>query len=185
MTERCHRTFRWWFDYAGGPVTDWGAHHIDIAQWALAPGEDGPVKIVGTGKFTKAVPSDFNWASFLNGEASLPNGFNTATEFHIDLTFANGSVMSVNDHFKRESDGVDFDNGILFEGDKGRIFVNRGKLQGTPVDNLTDDDRAEIKEAIVKLCKGKQPGNHMKNFFECVDNGHDIHKTSRYNVCSL
>ena len=43
------------------------------------------------------------------------------------------------------------------------------KLQGTPVDNLTDDDRAEIKEAIIKLCKGKQPGNHMKNFFECIE----------------
>ncbi len=167
--DQRRKDFRWFFEYSGGKMTDWGAHHIDIAQWALAPGEDGPVKIVGTGKFTKAVPSDFNWASFLNGEASLPNGFNTATEFHIDLTFANGSVMSVNDHFKRESDGVDFDNGILFEGDKGRIFVNRGKLQGTPVDNLTDDDRAEIKEAIVKLCKGKQPGNHMKNFFECVE----------------
>lgn len=163
------RMFRWYFEYSGGKMTDWGAHHIDIAQWALAPGEDGPVKINGTGKFTDIVPSDFNWDAFLNGQASLPNAFNTATEFHIDLTYGNGSVVSVNNHYKREGDNVDFGNGILFEGDKGRIFVNRGKLEGRPVNDLTDADRAELDELIIKLCKGKKPGDHMKNFFECIE----------------
>jgi predicted dehydrogenase len=172
MVEYCEerrRMFRWYFEYSGGKMTDWGAHHIDIAQWALAPGEDGPVKAAGTGKFPDIVPSDFNWNSFLDGEASLPNGFNAATEFHIDLTYSSGSVMSVNHHYKRTGDNVDFGNGILFEGEKGRIFVNRGKLEGKPVDQLTDADKAEIDEAIIKLCKGKQPGNHMRNFFECIE----------------
>ena len=149
-------------------MTDWGAHHIDIAQWALAPGETGPVKVVGTAEFPNSVPSEFNWNAFLDGDASLPNGYNTATKFQIELTFDNGSVMSVNDHYKRESDNVDFPNGILFEGELGRIFVNRGKLEGAPVDKLTDDDRAELDEAIIKLCKGRAPGNHMGNFFECI-----------------
>ena len=169
------RMFRWYFQYSGGKMTDWGAHHIDIAQWALAPGETGPVKISGEGEFTNLVPSDFNWNAFLNGDASLPNGFNTATKFHIDLTFENGSVMTVNHHYKREDDNVDFGNGILFEGEKGRIFVNRGKLEGKPVNDLTDDDKAELNEAIVKLCKGKQPGSHMANFFDCIkDRGKPI-----------
>jgi predicted dehydrogenase len=167
--EERRRFFRWYFEYSGGKMTDWGAHHIDIAQWALAPGETGPVKVVGTGEFPKSVPSEFNWNAFLDGEASLPNGYNTATTFHIDLTFDNGSVMSVNDHYRRESDNVDFPNGILFEGELGRIFVNRGKLEGAPVDKLTDDDRAELDEAIIKLCKGRAPGNHMGNFFECIE----------------
>ncbi len=167
--EERRRFFRWYFEYSGGKMTDWGAHHIDIAQWALAPGETGPVKIVGTGEFPKSVPSEFNWTAFLNGEASLPNGYNTATKFHIDLTFENGAVMSVNDHYRRESDNVDFPNGILFEGELGRIFVNRGKLEGAPVDKLTADDRAELDGAIIKLCKGKTPGNHMGNFFECIE----------------
>ncbi|TWU04835.1 Gfo/Idh/MocA family oxidoreductase [Stieleria varia] len=167
------REFRWYFEYSGGKMTDWGAHHIDIAQWALSPGETGPVKVAGTGKFPKIVPSDFNWNAFLNGEAKLPNGFNTATEFSIDLTFDNGSVMNVNHHYKREGTNIDFPNGILFEGEEGRIFVNRGKLEGKLIDEMkgesAEDFRKEIEERIVELCKGKKPGNHMKNFFDCIE----------------
>ncbi|MCM2373347.1 Gfo/Idh/MocA family oxidoreductase [Aporhodopirellula aestuarii] len=170
-SEERRRFFRWYFEYSGGKMTDWGAHHIDIAQWALAPGETGPVRISATGEFTPIVPADFNWNSFLNGEASLPNGYNTATKFHIDLEFENGSTLSVNDHYKREGDNVDFGNGILFEGDKGRIFVNRGKIEGRPMEALTDADRKELDDKIAELCKGKRSGNHMGNFFACIEDG--------------
>ena len=43
LKERTHGTFRWWWDYSGGPVTDWGAHHNDIARWAI--GLEGPTAI--------------------------------------------------------------------------------------------------------------------------------------------
>ena len=160
--------FRWYFEYSGGKMTDWGAHHIDIAQWALAPGETGPVSAVGSGTFPENVPSQFNWAAFLNGEISLPNAYNTAREFSIDLKYESGSMLSVNHHYQREGDNVDFGNGILFEGEKGRIFVNRGKLEGRPINDLTAADHEELNEKVIELCKGKQPGGHMKNFFECI-----------------
>lgn len=161
--------FRWWFEYSGGKMTDWGAHHVDIAQWALGYDKSGPVKVSSQGEFPAIIPDDFNWDAFLNGDASLPNGYNTATQFHIDLTFENGSVMSVNNHYKREGTNIDFDNGILLEGDKGRIFVNRGKLEGAPIDNLTEADNKELDEYVAKLYKGKTPGNHMANFFSCLE----------------
>ena len=162
------KMFRWWFEYSGGKMTDWGAHHIDIAQWALGYGDSGPVEVRGTGNFTPHVPDDFNWNAFLAGDITLPNGYNTATQFNIELEFDNGSILSVNDQYKREGDNVNFPNGILFEGDKGRIFVNRGKLEGAPVKDLTEDDWEELDEAVVKLYTGKKPTGHMQNFFDCL-----------------
>ena len=41
--------FRWWFDYSGGHVTDWGVHHIDIALWALGGDDTGPSEVEGRG----------------------------------------------------------------------------------------------------------------------------------------
>jgi predicted dehydrogenase len=160
--------FRWWFEYSGGKMTDWGAHHIDIAQWALGYDHSGPVKVRGNCNFPAVVPASLDWNAFLGGETALPNGFNTAVNFNIDLEFANGAVMSVNDQYKREGWNIAFDNGILFEGDEGRIFVNRGKFEGKPIDSLTDSDKDEIDDRVIALYKGHKPQPHMENFFDSV-----------------
>ena len=160
--------FRWFYEYSGGKMTDWGAHHIDIAQWAMGLDNTGPVKVSGEGKLPPIIPDDFNWSGFLDGEVSLPNHHNTAMSFGINLEFANGSVLHVTNHYKRAEGKIDFTNGILFEGENGRMFVNRGKLQGKVIDQMTAADQRELDEAVVTLYKGRKPGNHMKNFFECV-----------------
>ncbi len=167
-SEQRRRMFRWWFEYSGGKMTDWGAHHIDIAQWALGMDHSGPVKVSGTGKFPAIVPDNFDWDAFLDGKIKLPDGYNTVTEFSIDLKFANGSLLQVTNHYRRKDGRTDFGNGILLEGDKGRIFVNRGRLSGRLVDELSDADNRQLDEMVKKLYKGKTPGSHMANFFECI-----------------
>jgi myo-inositol 2-dehydrogenase / D-chiro-inositol 1-dehydrogenase len=156
--QRCHGSFRWWMEYSGGKMTDWGAHHIDIAQWGLGYTDSGPVSIEGTGQFPN-IPDDFDPVAFFNGEATLPNGYNTATKFKIDLGFENGSKMIV-------QDGPD--NGVWFEGELGKIFVNRGKLTGKPIEELTDADKEWLDAEVIKLYGGKRPGDHMRHFFECL-----------------
>jgi len=166
-TER-QKEFRWYFDYSGGKMTDWGAHHIDIAQWALGKDHSGPVKISGSGKFGPIVPEKFDWVAYLAGKEKLPNGYQTASEFNIVLEYDNGSSLHVCNEYVSKDGKTKHENGILFEGDEGRIFVNREKLTGKPVEEMTKDEQKKLNEEVVKLYRG-QPGNHMKNFFEAVE----------------
>jgi hypothetical protein len=96
-------------------MTDWGACHIDIAKWALGCNNTGPVKVSGSGQFPPRVPDEFQWAAFLDGEISLPNGYNAPTEFSVDVTFDNGTVLNINHHYQREDGKTAFENGSLLE----------------------------------------------------------------------
>ena len=147
--SRCHYEFRWWYEYSGGKMTDWGAHHVDIAQWAIGMENSGPVSVEGICA-EHPVP-------FENGHPMVDNQYNTATRFLVRCMFPNGVEMSIRD---------DTANGIRFEGTEGELFVSRSSLKGEAVDDLDTNPLPE--EALTKLYKGKQPGDHMRNFMECV-----------------
>jgi predicted dehydrogenase len=171
------KEFRWYYDYSGGKMTDWGAHHIDIAQLALGHENSGPVQVslVGPTKFTPLVPDKFDWHAYLAGDAKLPNGFHTATKFSVQLKYADGSTITVHDQYVSEDGKTRFPNGILFTGDDGRIFVNRERITGKPVEQMTKAERIAMYQAIIPLYKDRWPGDHMGNFFECVaDRGEPI-----------
>jgi predicted dehydrogenase len=161
------KEFRWYYDYSGGKMTDWGAHHIDIAQWALGHGNTGPVKVTAKGQFTPIVPDKFNWAAYLDGKAPLPNGYHTALTFGIDCEYADGSMIHVCNEYERPGTKIKFGNGILFEGEDGRIFVDRGQINGKPVEEMNDADKKKLYEQIVEIY-GSEPGGHMRNFFDAV-----------------
>jgi predicted dehydrogenase len=148
IPERSHYTFRWWYEYSGGQMTDWGAHHIDIAQWGI---NSHPVEIHGTAKFP-----------------TTPNGYNVAVDYHASYRYANDVVMTVSDSGR---------NGITFTGTQGRIFVNRGTVAGKPIDDLASNplpresftlykfDNLDRRERVGKL---EAIVNHMGNFFDCI-----------------
>jgi len=171
MEER-RKMFRWFFEYSGGKMTDWGAHHIDIAQWGLGNENTGAVKVSGTGEFPSAVPENFDFGRWFAGNIALPNAFNALVKFNIRLEFANGTVMTVNDMYESEDGKTKFANGILFEGSEGRIMVNRGKLAGRPVEALTDSDWQKINDSVAELYGG-EPTGHMQNFFDCIESRKD------------
>ena len=155
IAKRCHYEFRWWYEYSGGKFTDWGAHHVDIATWALGLHEEGmgPVEIDGT---DAKHPVEYK-----DGYPLVDNQYNTSQDFNVICKFENGVEMHVT------SRG---DNGILFEGDKGRLFVNRGKITGQPIEeNWDKDDYSD--EDVVNLYKGKPHEGHKENFFRCIREG--------------
>jgi predicted dehydrogenase len=155
IKQRAHYQFRWWYEYSGGKFTDWGAHHVDIASWAL--GEDkegsGPIEIDGTDA-KHPVPYE-------NGFATVDNKYNTSHDFAVKCKFASGTEMIVT------SRG---DNGVLFEGEKGRMFVSRGAIKGQPIEEGWDKDQF-TDEDLTRLFKGKPHEGHKNNFFRCIREG--------------
>lgn len=155
IKERCHYQFRWWYEYSGGKFTDWGAHHIDIATWAISHHKEGmgPVEIDGTDA-KHPVP-------YKDGYPTQDDSYNTAHDYNVVCKYSNGIVMNVT------SRG---DNGILFEGTKGKIFVNRGKITGTPITEKWDDGKYSADD-LVALYNGKVFEGHKENFFRCIREG--------------
>lgn len=151
VPERCHYTFRWWWDYAGGKMTDWGAHHLDIIQWALGEQYSGPTSVEGSGTFT-----------------NVTGGYEVPTNFSARFTYASGVEVEARDAGE---------NGIHFQGDKGWLFVERGKIRGTAIDALKDHPLAkdkfslyshDRKDAVDRTDKLGSLISHMENFFDCV-----------------
>ncbi len=147
LFSNCHYSFRNWHEYSGGKLTDWGAHHVDIACWALGATDTGPSKITPV-EFKLPVP-------YKDGHPQVQDQYNAATDFKIKVDMPNNVEMIIT------SEG---DNGILFEGTEGRFFVNRGKISGKPVEDLKDKPLPE--DAIEKIYGGKVSENHTANFIE-------------------
>ncbi len=155
IKERCHYQFRWWYEYSGGKFTDWGAHHVDIATWAI--GEDkegmGPIEIDGADA-KHPVP-------YKDGYPTVDDSYNTSHDFAVKCKYASGIEMIIT------SRG---DNGVLFEGTKGRIFVKRGKITGKPIEEKWDEGKY-TDDDVVALYKGKPYEGHKENFFRCIREG--------------
>ncbi|RMG03397.1 MAG: hypothetical protein D6741_02305 [Planctomycetota bacterium] len=150
--------FRWWFEYSGGQVTDWGVHHTDIALWALGGENTGPTTI-------KPVSAEYPLGRELMLETmlgkrrweDLPVAYNVAHKFDCDMVLPNGNTIKL---FSGK-------NELIIEGELGRIRVNRGSLTGKPIEELTEADKKWLHDEVRKLYGG-EPGNHMRNFIESV-----------------
>lgn len=155
IKQRCHYEFRWWYEYSGGKFTDWGAHHVDIATWAI--GEDklgmGPVKFDGSD--TK------HPVEFKEGMPMVDDCYNSSHDFAVNCYFKSGIKMIVTSRGR---------NGVLFEGSKGRIFVSRGTISGTPIEEKWDEGKYDASDQM-RLYKGKPPEGHKHNFYRCIREG--------------
>jgi len=134
--DRLHYDWRWILDYSGGQLTDWGAHLVNIAQWGNDTDFTGPVEVEGKGVF---------------GKEGL---YNTATEYHIEYTYANGVKLFV-------SSGTP---SVRFEASEGWIASRgwRTPLQANPKSLL--DSTIGPDEVHLYTCRGGE----QRNFLDCV-----------------
>ncbi|MDQ8203502.1 Gfo/Idh/MocA family oxidoreductase [Pelagicoccus sp. SDUM812003] len=147
VPQRCHATFRFWYEYSGGTMTDWGAHHNDIAYWAIG--------LVAPNKVSSKRLSE-----------PVPGGYNAYGDYVVNYTYANGIALNIrttrDDSIYGEHLNPDGQpNGIQFVGTEGTIWVNRDGIEASDPEIL----KAELSDDAVRLYKSK---HHMGNFFDCM-----------------
>jgi predicted dehydrogenase len=149
LYSNAHYSFRNWHEYSGGKLTDWGAHHVDIACWAIGASDTGPSQVT---------PLEYSLAcEYKDGYPVVDDRYNVATEFTLRADMPNDVELIIT------SKG---DNGILFEGTDGRFFVNRGRISGKPVEDLKENPLPD--GAIEQVYGGKISSNHSANFIESM-----------------
>ena len=130
------------YDYSGGMITDWGAHHVDISQWAMGMDKSGPTLI------------EIDYAD-IPSDSDL---YNTATKFKFTCTYESGVKMIVQDNGGEPND-------ITFSGDNGKkIMVKRGSITMDPIElrreQIQDDEWHAYKST-----------DHVANFVDCIKTG--------------
>ncbi|NUL83318.1 MAG: Gfo/Idh/MocA family oxidoreductase [Armatimonadetes bacterium] len=112
--------FRWFWDYSGGQMTDWGAHHFDIAQWGLGVDTSGPVKVEP-----------------IKGELPTKGSYETYVNYEAHYEYANGIKMIAGNP----------ERGVRFEGSDGWIHVGRGYINASDPE-LLKIKREDLKEHL-------------------------------------
>ena len=176
----CHYEFRWWYEYSGGKMTDWGAHHIDIAQWALGMDGSGPIAV----EVLKAAEP------YKGGD-----GYNCHPSFQVQYTYANGAKViamsgggtDAKDNWSTRtarcpSSGSDRTaaspavgpdtNGVLIRARTARS--SSAAARSWPATPRSCRSRSRTTRSVYD----GRPTNHMQNFVDCV-------KSRKQPICNV
>jgi predicted dehydrogenase len=153
--NRFHFNFRWFWDYAGGMMTDWGVHIIDYALFGMKAKAPGSVMAMG-GKF--AYPED---------AAETPDTLQALYEFDGYTMLWDHGIGIDGGYYGRS-------HGVGFVGNNGTLVVDRGGWEVIP-----EGGNNPAMERV-DLIKGDGQGlnNHMENFIDCIKDTDKIPNTS-------
>ncbi|MEC9036598.1 MAG: Gfo/Idh/MocA family oxidoreductase [Verrucomicrobiota bacterium] len=146
-----HNHFPAWrnyMEYGGGMVTDWGAHHIDIAQWGLGTDDSGPIEA--------KPPQDWKKSKSKRGA---------------QLVYSNGSTVTHKNgfgvHFQGADGEVKVNRGrfaFTYKGKEISKFERRG--DGSLGSALQKAEKSFLNNAKIKLYKSN---HHIRDFLACVE----------------
>ena len=137
--DRCHYEWRWNSNFAGGTISDWAAHHVDIAHWGMGVEDSSPI--------------------IISGKAIYPSGkdglFDNPLSYRYECQYAEGFNLVV------ATEGLPKGSGVQFIGSDGWVHVNRGSISA--------ENPALLKSVIgsgeIHLYRST---NHVGNFLDCV-----------------
>jgi predicted dehydrogenase len=88
--------------FGAGMITGWGAHHIDVAHWAMGTEHSGPISVIASASF----PKKGLW--------------NVHGPYHVRARYANGATMYISEKYP---------TGLKFIGEDGWLWVDRGRYE--------------------------------------------------------
>jgi predicted dehydrogenase len=172
--QRTHAIYRWWYEYAGGIVTDWGNHHVDIAQWGMDCDSSGPTSVEARGLFPNPQgPQYYNTPDRFFSRMLYANGVEVLYFSSLNQRLRYGEVEAPEDTSPEQIAqlfGPDVPeeiksynrDGIMFIGEKGKVFVNRGGIHGKAVNELKENPLP------ADAWRAYPSTDHMADFFRCV-----------------
>ena len=140
--------------FGAGMITGWGAHHFDIAHWAMGTEYSGPVEISGRANF----PTTGLWD--VHGD-----------DFATEMLYGNGVIVTGTTNTKEKP------NGVLFTGSEGWIFVSRGNYTASANDPKREGTSQALQAsdpAILKSVIGEnevhlyRSSDHHGNWLESI-----------------
>jgi len=140
---RCIYNFRWFWDYSGGQMTNWGAHHLDIARWIV--GAEAPTEVAGFG-----------------GRYSLTDGGETPDIQEVTYQFPKVVVTWTSSEIAQ---GKPFTLDIC--GTRGTLTLLRSGFQVAP--EMLGSGKAKTPAMEALQVKGDDLNvAHARNFLDCV-----------------
>ena len=165
--NRSFYRFRWFYDYSGGQMTNFGVHYLDFIHWAL--GQDAPLAVTAMGgKFA------------LQDNREIPDTLEAIWHYP-------GNTLVTFSQFNASAAPAGLRGGeIEFRGTKGTLYLQSSGYEVVP-DNITPNEipvfnplnravnrqwRAGEKPLIepkkISAGSGSNTGPHARNFLDCV-----------------
>jgi len=141
-SRRFHGSWRMFWDYGGGLMTDWGVHLLDMALWA---------------KRVKTMPNSIqaNAGNFL-----FPNGMHETFDTQSVLYQFDDYIMTWENNAGMEFGPYGKNYGLVFTGTNGTLVANRDDWQVYP-------EREKVPERTVKA-DYQDHRDHVLNFLKCM-----------------
>ena len=138
--------FRWFWDYSGGQMTNWGAHNLDIARWALK--EKAPTAVTAFG-----------------GRYAIKDGGETPDVQEVIYSFPNCLVTWTGREVNRTRDEY-----LVFHGTKGTLSIMRDGFSVTPEvwKAVSKNTNPAMQPMEMKGDAKKCQNDHVRNFLDCM-----------------